>query len=231
MVTIKHRLTTLHKERNCGIINAAMVDILESDEFILAATTKITDGELMSRLPAFKMTIVPNTNDRGGDGGEVVMHHRKFINLMNDTDDLLEQFIHDAMHEIVWELWKHCPVQVAHLTEMEHDVFDEILMQAHIFKVMPSVHSLHCKYVNNFVKLMGYIPGNIVGITTLYESPSPIIPHNNALNLAHRWIYKQDDVLNQDTFNQFMMMCFQSLKDGHSRKVISDYQLALNGKL
>lgn len=227
MIPIIH----LEDEKNLVAITDHINSIIKSEKFTNYVKAGITDDIILEHLPRFSITIVSDNCVRsGGDVNEVILCYTKFRSVINSFDDLLEQFIHDTLHEIAWKLWKNCPVSIDVFTPQEMDVFDEMWGQAYLYMVSPDLINLHQKYLNKYITSLGENPDSVDTIIRLFANPKQDIDNLNGLDRVHSWLYSSTGILTQDFFSRFMLICQATLsKDGQTRDNIITYNKIFNG--
>jgi len=217
-------LSELHLEDDVATITAGLDDILQSSEFVQYVTEQVTEDVLIQLLSKFRIEIINDGDSVAGNKYQADLSISKFRSIVHTSEDLLQQFIHNCMHDILWEFWKNCPVSVSELGEDVFDVFDDMLIQAYIYDTMPHLHNLHVDYVH---KVASFVDKNITAVDEVVRLYQPPLTTTHELSKMHEWIYKQEDVLTQKTFNAFMVGCRQALRNADVRLALTNYGEAL----
>lgn len=223
----------LKSEKNLTVITDHINAIIKSEAFVNYVQTNISDRHLLQRLETFTILVIP---DRGTsttdtrDLNQSVLEYTKFRSVINNYEDLLEQFTHESLHNIAWMFWKKCPVNYNDLTAHERDVFEEMWGQAYLNSVSPKVANLHKDYLNKYIETLGEDPSSVDNIIRLFGEPENEIDKLTGLDRVHTWLYSNAVILTQEFFSRFMLICQATMsKDSLSKQNIINYNKIFNG--
>lgn len=148
-----------------------------------------------------------------------------FVKFINDVSDVRGHLLHVCGHEKCHILWKNCPVMMESFNGAYLDVIEDIYGQALLFVCVPS------QYIGVEQRIVNCLTYRGLEVTALRkEINSLLLPNpqttDKMLSAIHTWLYASDP-LSQQTFNTYIGVWAQALKNPEFRAKIDRYATVL----
>jgi hypothetical protein len=225
---VTQRIKALH-DVDLKSANAELESILRSDDFLYVARHDLNNDEFfVQALDKFNFRIVGVEEGFKMDEPEYgcIFNTARFKLQMRNYDDLLAQVIHTCLHEWCELAWINTPVPKHSFTAIELDVLEELYGQALMSHIAPYRYELfpdnlreYFEFVNKNTEDTKPVFDKIFGLMT-FAIGSKV--ENPQLCAVMTWLYA-NNVREQRTFAQFIVLCNALIHQTDFRSVIQEY--------